>query len=131
MLNNFLIFFLSILRVVSRVIISKFKNFFCFIFILVYIGAILVLIIYISSSNISSKQIIQKGYILIGIFLFIGIFSLGFFFTKKNFESELKDFFYKKKELFFVLFLCIAILLVLFCLLKLDFFRFSSLRTKV
>lgn len=103
---------------------------FHFIFFLIYVGAILVLIVYLffSSSKISFKKVFFR-------MLFISIFFLIKNFRKKfkaknflQFSSEFQSSIYIKKELMFIFVLCLYIIIILFCIIKLDSFRFSSLR---
>lgn len=132
---------ISTLRILLSLILARLKTcfwisfnlfFFKYIFILIYIGAILVLILYL---YFSSFKIIRHSFSLKMISLCWNILVFALFFFQKNFQKKFsKDFCFKVysiKENFFIILICCYILFILICILKLDNFRFSSLRNLI
>lgn len=122
-----LIIYLTLIRIQAGLNFASKYKFFHFIFFLIYVGAILVLIVYLffSRKKISFRTF-SKGNFL---FLILILNSLVYKrYSHQEFCSEFQFSIYKKKDLFFILIICLYIIMVLFSILKLDIFRFSSLR---
>ena len=108
---------------VAYMLAAKF-SFFHYLFFIIYVGAILVLISYLFFSRL--KTVFNWKFYT---YLFVILNLLLLQVKKDSFSSELQKIIYLRKELACLVFFCLYIILILHCILFLDFFRFSSLRT--
>lgn len=121
-----LVIFLIIKRIKFGIILSNKRSFFKYIFFLIYVGAILVLIIYLFFSSYKISSFKKILYIIIVSLLMGRVLKNSL--IKNIFSKNFIIKFYAFKELKFLILLCSYIFLILLCILKIDYFRFSSLR---
>ena len=116
---------------ISSILIKIRMSWFFFLLILVFLGGVIVLIIYINTLSINEKFFIKNFSFIDSVFIFN--LTLIFFFFKKNihikvnFSGTTPIILYENMNFFVLLFLILYLLLTIICVVKLIKFEYGPL----